>query len=119
MRELSFSQHWPKLDNPTFTTFRFSRLDKDWAIGEKVRVVLGARSKQRQALFEAEIVGKEPRRLSEWGTEDAPEVSTQEAREDGFQDWAGMNMWFWDIYKERIEEETLNKLTLRRTLLTS
>lgn len=45
MRILGFSKHWAKLDNPEFTTFRFPRKDKDWQIGETVKIVIKPRSK--------------------------------------------------------------------------
>ncbi len=92
MRELSFSYLWPKLAKPTFTTFRFARKDKDWAVGEQVKVLFKQRSKHnRSVLGIAEIVGKEPRWVANEypgknyaGYFNVPLVTEREAQVDGF-----------------------------------
>ena len=126
MREINFSQHWPKLDCETIMTFRCARRDKDWAVGERVRLVLHARSKQRKVLFEADIVAKEPRWIRVFpskpflGQENFPVISSKEAEEDGFKDDdrdpALFHLWeyMWQTYGARILKEPVNKLTLRR-----
>ena len=115
MREMSFSQHWAKLEVPgggLFTTFRFT----DWFIGEHALVVLHARTKVRQALFVAEIVAKEPRWMYILHPLDGtPRVSEEEAQADGFEDAVAMWKWLYDHYPlERLYKEPMNKLTLRR-----
>ena len=58
MRIMSFSQRWPELQQPEFTTFRYPR-HKDWEVGEHVLVFYEARGKERQLLGIAEIIKKE------------------------------------------------------------
>ena len=126
MRVLGFSQKWPKLEQDTFTTFRFQRKDKDWYVDEVVQVVYKPRSKEREVLGTAKIVGKEARYMA-WGGSGLtqPKVTNAEAIEDGFPD--GYNpfgtrksgyfyMWEWllDTYGgRRLLDEPMNKITLK------
>lgn len=128
MREISFNQHWPKLDTSVFTTFRFPRKDRDWAIGEKVRVVLSARSKKREVLFEAVITKKEARwvRFQDYPLKQSleekgiPIITSDEARADGFFDTNKapalyhFQQFMLEAYEERIYREPMNKLSLSR-----
>ena len=61
MRILGFSRKWDKLKNDTFTTFRFERRDADWTVGEVVQVVYKPRTKGREILGVATIIGKDIR----------------------------------------------------------
>lgn len=109
MRILSFSEEWEKLRESEFTTFRFQRKDKNWYIGEFVKVVYKNRSKERKELGIAEIIGKEPKMILE-------DVSGEEAKKDGFQSISGMALWLRQKnrkYGDRIECEPMNKLTLQ------
>ena len=107
MRILGFSQKWDKLQEPTFTTFRFTRKDKDWQIGEVVQVVFKSRSKGREILGVAEIIIKEKRYMEH--------ISNLEARRDGFRNVAEMIMWLTKSHAHdgRFSFEPMNKLTLR------
>ena len=107
MRILGFSRKWGKLKKPEFTTFRFTRKDKDWQIGEIVQVVFKPRSKGREILGVAEIMGKEKRYMEH--------ISNLEARRDGFKNVAEMIMWLTKSYAhdDRFLFEPFNKLTLR------
>lgn len=105
MREIGFGQMWPKLQQVEFTTFRFCRKDRDWAVGEVVRVVFKPRSKQRKVLGTAEIVSKEPRF--------PPPVSEDEAIQDGFLGRGDMAYWIFKTHGDRLLSEPMNKLTLR------
>lgn len=91
MRILAFDRKWNKLDNNTFSTFRFPRLDWDWQVGEHVQIVLHPRSKEREVLGIARIVGKELRELDPYFTDGkvvtpigVALVTDEEAIEDGF-----------------------------------
>ena len=108
MRILSFSKRWQKLSNPTFTTFRFPRKDKDWFVGEVVQVWLKTRSPEREYICEAVIVAKNYLPLYF--------VTNAEAREDGFANKRDMFMWVLKAHggKRAVAENfMMNKLTLR------
>ncbi len=120
MRELSFSQLWPKLAQPQCTTFRFSRKDRDWQVGEVVKVLYKARSpKDRSVLGQAVITKKEQRWI--WTTQSPHEsptlcrlVTEQEAQADGFIDRDDM-VNFVNGQGDRVWYEPMNKLTLAWT----
>jgi len=106
MRMLGFSKRWDKLNQGEFTTFRFPRKDKDWEVGEMVRIVLRPRSKDREVLGVAEIVEKKPKPCCT--------ISDEEARKDGFRSWIDMHRWLVAVYRmPEISSLTMNKLTLR------
>ena len=106
MRGLNFSRKWPKLSQPSFTTFRFPRKDKDWEFGERVRIVYKARTKKKEILGEAIIVNKEKRYLAG--------ITSEEAIEDGFPKGKGqMQRWFMFVYDTVQIEKPLHKLTLK------
>jgi len=105
MRILGFSKKWPKLQNNTFTTFRFKRKDRDWEVGEVVQIVYKPRSKNREVLGVAEIVTKEVR----LGAKD-----DEEARADGFQDCRDMEAWMTKTYGVAKTWQPMHKLMLRR-----
>jgi len=122
MRILGFSKKWDKLQQKVFTTFRFPRKDKDWFIGEVVQIVYKPRSKDREILGIAKIIGKDKRAMAKHGdTTGEQRVTNEEAIADGFPDTtekpAYFTMWefMWDYYGgERLLHEPMNKLTLRR-----
>jgi hypothetical protein len=102
---------WPKLQQPTFTTCRFPRKDRDWEFGEIVRVVYHPRHKDRRVLGQARIISKEQRTLL--GKPLAiPQVSTEEAIADGFDSLSGMLGWIAKTYGH-IPIEPINKLTIQ------
>ena len=105
MRILGFSKKWSKLNGDTFTTFRFPRKDKDWQTGEHVQIVFKPRIKEREVLGEAYILSKDKR----W----VRDISTKEAIIDGFDLSFEAKVWFMDTYGERVDEEPMNKLTLK------
>ena len=108
MRILGFSKKWGKLRRGSFTTFRFPRKDKDWFVGEKVRVVFKPRSKDgREELGVAKIVNKELRDLYRVG------VAEAEAINDGFENIEDMGEWLDKTYGRRWLNEPMNKLTLK------
>jgi len=112
MRILGFTERWDKLQRDKFTTFRFPRKDKDWEIGEVVRVVFKPRSKDRQILGMAKIVGRESRQMLYHHA--LLNVSSQEAVLDGFNDPEGMECWLVKTYGlQRLYNEPMNKLTLQ------
>jgi len=105
----------PKLEEDIFTSFRFSRRDKDWAIGEIVQVVVKPRSKEREVLGKAVILNKEkrymPRPLEKLGY---PHITDDEVKRDGFTDLYLMWKWLFYIYGwQRLVDEPMNKLTLQ------
>jgi hypothetical protein len=107
MRVLGFSKKWEKLQNLEFTTFRFPRKDKDWYIGEYVQIVYHPRSKDREFLFNAQIISKESRKLED--------INNVEACLDGFKDAEDMNNWIIKTYGNNDGIcFPMNKLTLKR-----
>lgn len=127
MRILGFSRKdWmnyitgkPKLEEDNFTTFRFTRKDKDWSVEEVVQVVIKPRRKGGgEKLGIAEIIKKEPRWVN--GLRFVLHVNTHietvnvgEARADGFASSTEMIMYMRKAYGDRILAEPFNKLTLR------
>ncbi len=82
MRILSFQQNWinhvtgkPKLLEPEFTTYRFTRKDRPWTAGEFVRIVYRTRSKDRVELGHAVIRAVQTN----------PNISEFDAQQDGFE----------------------------------
>ena len=114
MRILGFNKKWPKLQQEEFTTFRFARKDKDWEVGEIVRIIIKPRSEGGgEFLGLAEIIRKEPRNMSRVTPNQYPSVTLTEAQEDGFDNYWAMWDWLWDIYGgKRLVDEPMNKLTL-------
>ena len=116
MRVLGFSKKWDKLNDTEFTTFRFPRKDKDWQIGEFVQVVYKPRSKEREILGIAQIIIKASRMFIDTRIRNISLVTEHEAILDGFNDWFDMRDWLIKTYSvERIQNEPMNKLTLRWT----
>ena len=117
MRILGFSERWWKLYHDEFTTFRFQRKDKDWQVEEIVQIVYKPRSPERAMLGVAEIVAKEPRWIARQigyrHFEGVAAVSSQEAKEDGFNSPYAMYLWMLARYQDRLYQEPMNKLTLR------
>ncbi len=115
MRILGYSKKWDKLQSPIHTTFRFARRDKDWQVGEIVQEVYKPRSKERDILGMAEIIGKEPRWMKPKLRDDLPDITQEEAIADGFEDWRAMFKGLLKTYDiRRLLGEPMNKLTLKR-----
>ncbi|MBA7570098.1 hypothetical protein ES708_11845 [subsurface metagenome] len=112
MRILGVTEHWPKLLELEFTTFRMRRRDRDWQVGEEVQVVYKPRSKEREVLGVAKIVEKEPKSFKLRDPE-GNYINEQDAREDGFEGLAEMEAWFYRTHGMRAFKEPINKLTLR------
>ena len=122
MRILGFTKKWPKLREPDFTTFRFRRRDRDWAVGELVQIVYKPRSKDREILGTAEILSSERRwvlsakddELKHYGDYFAVKAVTEnEAILDGFKNRADMVDWIGKAHRLRNMLEPMNKLSLR------
>jgi hypothetical protein len=111
MRILPVTKEWPKLRNPSWPTFRFTRRDKDYYEGEIVQVVLHPRSKHRKVLGIAKIVEKEQVHFPGTKLPGRP-ITTQETFDDGFFGLADMEMWFLETHGLRVRREPLNKLTV-------
>jgi len=112
MRTLSVSTEWLKLREPEFTTFKLPRKNKNWDVGEIVKVVYKLQSKEREKLGIAKIIDKEQKILKE--------ISEEEARNEGFLSVEDMIRWAMKRYNDRIEkgavnieEEAINKLKLK------
>lgn len=114
MRDLGFTKNWPKLALPKFTTFRFTRKDRDWQVGETVHIVLKPRCRLREVLGLALITEKEQRWIHVIDPHDSiPLIGDDEARDDGFLGRHTMVDWMSRTHKGRNYEEPMNKLTLR------
>ena len=113
MRILGFTEKWPKLRQPEFTTFRLTRRDKDWQTGELVQVVYKPRSKSREILGTAEIIRKEHRCLLCSSVRHCRRIIPSEAEQDGFKSLSDMETWLLKAHGSRVLEEPINKLTLR------
>ena len=106
MRIMGFSEHWPKLQQADFTTFRVPRKDKDWHVPEIVQVVYRPRSKNREPICLAEIRQKEVTTFKV--------VTEAEAIADGFAN--SMEMWGWlkGAHKGITVDTPINKLYLAK-----
>jgi len=111
LRILGFEKHWEKLARHSYTTFRFPRKDKDWYVGERVKIVVNPRSKRRRELGVAEIKDKTKRWLGRSSSK-CPCPTEDEAVEDGFKDAEEMRRWMREHYGGRVEQEPMNKLSL-------
>lgn len=118
MRILGFSKRWDKLNQLEFTTFRFPRKDKDWEVGELVQIVYKPRRKGGgEMLGIAEIVGKGIRDMTRSIGSTFPQITIDEAKEDGFVNYIEMRGWLNKTYgKHRVFYKPMNKLTLKRIL---
>ena len=56
MRTLSVSTEWLKLMEPEFTTFKLPRKNKDWDVGEIVKVVYKLQSKERKSYLRKQVL---------------------------------------------------------------
>lgn len=119
MRELGFSRlDWmnyntglPKLVQNGFSTFRFTRRDRDWEVGETVRVVYKPRSKaDRSVLGEAIITSKTAKALTP--VTGYKSITLLEAKADGFQSLADMKQYLF-LTILSFELYTVNKLSLK------
>lgn len=120
MRILGFSVMWAKLLSAEFTTFRFTRRDKDWIVGEQVQIVYRPRSKGRKVLGIAEIIAKETRRIDRFRGTPTSSIhgflTENEAKEDGFQNAKDMLDWLEETYQQDGRWQSgipLNRLTLQ------
>ena len=119
MRIMGFSKQWPKLSQNSFTTFRYPRGDKDWIVGEQVRIAVQPRRKGGgDKLGIAEIVNKEWREMDTAFHQIAkgrcaPLVTDVEAQEDGFNDLVDMIVWMHKTYGKLDWMPCMNKLTLQ------
>lgn len=115
MRILGFTEKWPKLQQPVFTTFRLERRDRDWEVGEVAKIVYKPRSKGGgEILGLAKIINKEYRNpLPRSGGQRLPYITEAEARADGFKDHTEMWEWLRKAHSmDRLMEGWINKLTL-------
>ena len=85
-------------------------------MGELVQVVFHNRSKDREYLFNAEIINKEAKRISPAIKNSYPLITEDEAINDGFLSLGMMMAWFLKTYSRKTDRfiGPLNKLTLRR-----
>jgi len=114
MRILGFSKHWSKLDNETFTTFRFPwRNGFEFKIGDRVQIVITPRSPKREILGFAEIIGADWRRIDTFLISGHPLITKAEAQADGFTSRSDMQAWLRKAYGDRggmpMLKYTLNK----------
>ncbi len=109
MRIMGFAEKWDKLLQPEFITFRVPRKDRDWWVGEQVKVVYKPRSKYRESLGIAEIISKEAKTFTD--------VAESEAIADGFDNCFVMWEWLCKSHKGIRMGEPLNKFTLRWLVL--
>ena len=98
-----------KLCNPEFTTFRLTRKDRDWGLGEVVQVVFKPRSKERKVLGEAVIIKVDPK--EHFGLYEN-RITDVEARADGFNKGYELESFLFYRPGDR-DRKTANKLTLK------
>ncbi len=94
----------PKLEEALFTTFRFTRRDRDWEVNELVQIVIKPRTKGREPLGIARIIQK--------GSFWLNEVDEEDALRDGFSSFEEMWDTFTRMHGRRVVEEPVNRLTL-------
>ena len=106
MRILGFSKKWAKLQNDTFTTFRYRRKDadkgRDWHNGEVLKIVYHPRH-EHEHLGIAQVISKE--------TKQCQMITEDEARADGFEDVGDMIDFL--NPPEPCGMQLINKLTLK------
>ena len=120
MRIISFTEYWvnlvlnvPKLETDQFSTWRFTRRDKDYFVGEKLQVWFRQRSPKRKFLFNAEVVSKTPRQL--FDKNETLNISWAEAKVDGFESPEIMFHFLVKAHGEqRVKTEPINILFLRK-----
>lgn len=112
MRIMGFTKHWKKLDADRFTTFRYARKDEDWKVDEKVQIVLRPRSEDRKWLGVAQIINKEDRNVSWIKRIGVKSLTLPEAIKDGFKTRSEMIAWLYNLYGDRILEESMHLLLL-------
>ena len=101
MRVLGFSKLWLQLAQPTFTTFRYPRRDKDWCAGEQIQIVFDKRGSDHSILGIAEIVKVNPRCLAMHKCNCGyRKISDGEAKIDGFKSKYAMWHWWEETYKD-------------------
>ena len=117
MRILGFCKRWDKLKQREFTTFRFQRKDKDWQNNELVQIVFKPRSKEREIMGTAQIIGKYAVMIFPDPVPDPvcpiSSITEEDAKADGFANLKMMQLWFWDRYKRRALNCPINRLTLK------
>ena len=111
MRIMSFARRWEKLDRKLFTTFRYTRKDRDWKVGERVQIFIQNRSPHRVFLGIAEIISHVPRTLDS-GNHQLGIVTHNEAIADGFNNLPEMES-FMRAYYGRDFNPVFNKITLK------
>jgi hypothetical protein len=99
MRIISFTKHWDKLKNLTFSTYRYPY----WQEGWDVQVFYKNRNpKERQKLGEAKIIKVETVELDPTYTYRLEKpvrfITKQEAIEDGFDSITDMLKWLRKLY---------------------
>jgi len=110
MRILGFSKKWPKLQQESFTTFRYPRKDsdkgRDWHETEIVKIVYHPRQ-EGEVLGIAQIISKIPTEIGG--------ITDSEAVADGFPDgWREMANWLAQAHKGQQDlGQPINKLTLK------
>jgi len=115
MRILGFSQHWSKLDNAEFTTFRFPWSNGfEFRVGDKVQIVITPRSPKRVVLGVAEIIGADWRRIDDTFLINSgyPLITEEEAMKDGFTSRDDMQAWLRKAYGDHAGQPML-KYTLK------
>ena len=115
MRELGVSVMWPKLKQDEWTTFRPPRKDRDWQVGEMVRIVFHPRGRDRKVLGTAQITGKSLRILmpGEIARQAGiSPISHAEAQEDGFAGVAEMGQWMRERYGSESLYKPMNRLAI-------
>lgn len=116
MRVLGVSKKWPKLKKKRFTTFRYSRKDTDYRIGELVQIVYKPRDPAREILGFARVIRKDERMLvpDPEGLAKIPLISQKEAKSDGFETSKEMLDYLFSHYGQDVyDQPVMNKLTLQ------
>lgn len=105
-RKLEFDRHWPKLDNFTFTTFRYPKQD-EWQVNEIVQVLVTPKNKPVEycGFFRILSIDKY----------DMDKLTDSVAREDGFIDAEDMMHWLKTSYDR--PNKLMNKLTLEHVAI--
>ena len=106
MRILGYSKKWPKLQKEIHTTFRFTRKDKDWQVGEYIQEVFHPRNKDREVINPiAQIIDIHALKCID--------ITQEEAIEDGFSCTLEMLGWLLKAHGDRVNNELIHKLEIK------
>ena len=109
----SYNTKRNRLFNEQFVTYKRTRNDKDWQVGEIVNITLSPVAKPHIQLGVAKIISIDKKSTNHYMYTETTDLSGEELRYEGFdnfQNWNFMHKFFKD---SRHDVKTFNKITLQ------